>query len=88
MKPGLSAGRVQSVAVRLICEREAEIDAFEAKEYWTITATLKGNEPSPFDAKLFRIGSEKAAISTYGFTIDESRATEIVDEAKSRKICC
>ena len=85
VKPGLSAGRVQSVAVRLICEREAEIDAFEAKEYWTITATLKGDEPSPFDAKLFRIGSEKAAISTYGFTIDESRATEIVDEAKTEK---
>ncbi|MDE0300530.1 MAG: type I DNA topoisomerase [Candidatus Poribacteria bacterium] len=85
VKPGLSAGRVQSVAVRLICEREAEIDAFEAKEYWTITATLKGDEPSPFDAKLFRIGSEKAAISTYGFTIDETRATEIVDEAKTEK---
>ena len=85
VKPGLSAGRVQSVAVRLICEREAEIDAFEAREYWTITATLRGNEPSPFDAKLLQIGTEKAAISTYGFTIDESRATEIVDEAKTEK---
>ena len=85
VKPGLSAGRVQSVAVRLICEREAEIDAFETTEYWTITATLKGNEPSPFDAKLLQIGSEKAAISTYGFTIDETRAKEIVDEAKTEQ---
>ena len=40
VKPGLSAGRVQSVAVRLICEREAEIEAFKPEEYWTLTATL------------------------------------------------
>ncbi len=37
---GKSAGRVQSVAVRLICEREAEVDLFEPKEYWSIKAEL------------------------------------------------
>ncbi len=83
VKPGLSAGRVQSVAVRLICEREAEIEAFEAQEYWTITATLRGDETTPFDAKLLQIASQKGTISTYGFTIDETRANEIVDEAKT-----
>ena len=85
VKPGLSAGRVQSVAVRLICEREAEIEAFESEEYWTITASLKGEETTSFDAKLLQIASEKATISTYGFTIDETRANEIVDEAKTEK---
>ena len=45
---GLSAGRVQSVAVRIICDREREIRAFEPQEYWSITATLTGKNPSPF----------------------------------------
>ena len=85
VKPGLSAGRVQSVAVRLICEREEEIEAFEAQEYWTITATLKGEDAAPFGAKLLQIGSEKGTISTYGFTIDETRAHEIVNDAKTEK---
>lgn len=85
VKPGLSAGRVQSVAVRLIREREAEIEAFEAQEYWTITATLKGEAAASFGAKLLQIGSEKGTISTYGFTIDETRANEIVDEARTEE---
>ncbi|MDO8494362.1 MAG: type I DNA topoisomerase, partial [Deltaproteobacteria bacterium] len=49
---GLSAGRVQSVAVRIICEREAEIDAFKSSEYWSITANLEGKVPPPFTAKV------------------------------------
>ena len=72
VKPGLSAGRVQSVAVRLICEREAEIEAFVPQEYWTITANLAGKNPPPVNAKLLQIGSEKGTISTYGFPIDEA----------------
>ncbi|RMH05527.1 MAG: type I DNA topoisomerase [Nitrospirae bacterium] len=52
VRRGLSAGRVQSVAVRLICEREAEREAFEPEEYWTITAKLEGHAPPPFEAKL------------------------------------
>ena len=84
VKSGLSAGRVQSVAVRLICEREAEIEAFVPQEYWTITANLQGKNPPPFDAKLLRIGSEKGTISTYGFPIDETRAKAIVEDAKAK----
>ena len=84
VKPGLSAGRVQSVAVRLICEREAEIESFVPKEYWTITANLTGKNPPPLDAKLLQIGSEKGTISTYGFEIDEARAKAIVEDAGTK----
>ncbi|MBI4432816.1 MAG: type I DNA topoisomerase [Candidatus Omnitrophica bacterium] len=59
---GLSAGRVQSVALRLIVDREREIQAFKPEEYWTIEAELKkekGEYPS-FTAKLEKIGEEKA----------------------------
>lgn len=52
VKPGLSAGRVQSVAVRLIVDREREIDAFVVEEYWSITALLKTKDKEPFEAKL------------------------------------
>ncbi|MBI4251370.1 MAG: type I DNA topoisomerase [Candidatus Tectomicrobia bacterium] len=62
---GLSAGRVQSVALRLVCEREDEIEAFQPKEYWTITAFLrKEGTPPPFEAKLHRIGDREAEIAT------------------------
>ena len=56
IQKGLSAGRVQSVAVRLICEREREILAFVPEEYWSLTATLTPRPPEkrfPFAAKLF-----------------------------------
>ena len=59
VRRGLSAGRVQSVAVRIICEREREIQAFTPKEYWSITARLEGANPPPFAARLFRIGAER-----------------------------
>jgi len=52
VRRGLSAGRVQSVAVRVICEREAEREAFETQEYWTITASLEGQQPPAFEARL------------------------------------
>ena len=59
---GLSAGRVQSVALRLICEREKEIQAFESKEYWSIVTLLEGENPPSFEAKLFQIDGKKAEI--------------------------
>ncbi|MGB9596045.1 MAG: type I DNA topoisomerase [Candidatus Poribacteria bacterium] len=62
IKWGLSAGRVQSVAVRLICEREDEILAFVPEEYWTIDAILKGKDTSQFSARLFEIDNKKAKI--------------------------
>jgi DNA topoisomerase I len=64
VRRGLSAGRVQSVAVRVICEREAEREAFQSEEYWTITATLAGQHPPPFQARLHEIQGERATIRT------------------------
>ena len=63
VRRGLSMGRVQSVAVRLMCEREAEREAFRAEEYWSITALLAGTTPPPFEAKLHSINGEEASIA-------------------------
>ncbi|HTS68272.1 MAG TPA: type I DNA topoisomerase [Terriglobia bacterium] len=52
VKRGISAGRVQTVALRLIVEREREIQAFQKKEYWTITASVGAKNPPVFDARL------------------------------------
>ena len=60
---GLSAGRVQSVALRIVCEREREILAFKSKEYWSITLDLEGSCKPNFQAKLFKIDDEKAEIN-------------------------
>ncbi len=54
IKKGLSAGRVQSVAVRLVVEREREIEAFVPKEYWSITGVFEGSNPPSFKARLFK----------------------------------
>jgi DNA topoisomerase-1 len=62
VRRGLSAGRVQSVAVRLVCEREQEVQAFKPEEYWSITAELQSKEPPPFEAKLHKIRGKKAEI--------------------------
>jgi DNA topoisomerase-1 len=62
VKSGLSAGRVQSVAVRIICEREKAIQAFLPEEYWSITAHLEGDSPPPFDAKLVKKNGKKLTI--------------------------
>jgi DNA topoisomerase I len=61
VRRGLSAGRVQTVALRLIVEREREIRAFEKKEYWSIDAHLAGHRGT-FDARFFGKGEEKIAI--------------------------
>ena len=63
VRRGLSMGRVQSVAVKLICDRERERDAFRAEEYWSITATLAGKNPPPFVAKLHRIQEQDAVVA-------------------------
>lgn len=62
LRKGLSAGRVQSVAVRMVCEREAQIRAFVPEEYWTLDATLATEQNEQFVARLFRIGEEKAQL--------------------------
>ncbi len=56
---GLSAGRVQSVALRLVCEREAEIRAFRPEEYWTLEADFQTPEGARFTARLVRVGEEE-----------------------------
>ena len=63
VRKGLSAGRVQSVTVRLICDREKEIMAFVSEEYWTITAKLREKIKTPiFDAELVSVDGKKAEI--------------------------
>src|ERR671937_1615017 len=54
VRRGLSAGRVQSVALKLVCDREREITAFVPEEYWNIFARLAGAEPPEFEAKLLK----------------------------------
>src|SRR5437762_5814095 len=66
VRSGLSAGRVQSVAVRLVVEREREIRAFVAQEYWTIAATLEAAEGVTFTADLVRIDGRKPEIGDEG----------------------
>ncbi|MFH1102976.1 MAG: type I DNA topoisomerase [Pseudomonadota bacterium] len=74
VKQGLSAGRVQSVAVRIICERERAIQVFEAEEYWTITAYLNIDGAPLFSAKLVKKEGKKIKIP------DEMSCLDIVKE--------
>jgi DNA topoisomerase I len=71
VRRGLSAGRVQTVALRLIVEREREIKAFDKKEYWTIDAHLAGPKPPAFDARFLGKGEEKIEVP------NEEEATKI-----------
>jgi DNA topoisomerase-1 len=67
IQKGLSAGRVQSVAVRIICEREREIQAFVPEEYWSLTATLTPQAPEkrfPFTAKLHSRGGDRLELKS------------------------
>ncbi|MCC6968246.1 MAG: type I DNA topoisomerase [Nitrospira sp.] len=64
VRRGLSMGRVQSVAVRLICDREQEREKFRAEEYWSIVALLRGENPPAFEAKLHSVNGQDADIGT------------------------
>ena len=64
VRRGLSAGRVQTVALRVIVEREREIRAFKAKEYWTIDADLAAKKPPALTARLARINGQIAEIGS------------------------
>jgi len=59
---GLSAGRVQSVALRIVCDRERQILEFKPVEYWSVTLEVEGSKPPQFESKLFKIKGEKAEI--------------------------
>jgi DNA topoisomerase-1 len=73
VRRGLSAGRVQTVALRLIVEREREIKAFEKKEYWTIDAHLAAAKPPAFDARFLGKGEDKVEV-TNGEDAEKIRA--------------
>ena len=62
IKRGISAGRVQSVALRLIVEREEAREVFRPEEYWLFRAQLAGDVPPPFRVELVRVGGKKASI--------------------------
>lgn len=79
VRRGLSAGRVQSVALRLICEREQEIKDFVAEEYWSIIGNFKTTSGKQFQAKLLSIGGKKVQI------VNETQAKEIEANLKKEK---
>ncbi|MDQ2855310.1 MAG: type I DNA topoisomerase, partial [Acidobacteriota bacterium] len=88
----LSAGRVQSAALRMVVDREREILAFIKTEYWTVTANLAASLPPAFDARLFKVGEQ--TVKTSGFDDElkkneilignETSAGEIVSEAEKQ----
>ena len=77
VRRGLSAGRVQSVAVRLVAEREAEITAFTPQEYWTVEATVEGPTPPPFNVKATKLDGKKLEMT------HEGQAREVVDAMRA-----
>src|ERR1700752_44103 len=89
----LSAGRVQSVALRMVVEREREIEQFIKTEYWTIAANLSSKLPPAFDSRLLKIGEQ--TVKTSGFDQDlkkteilvkgQAQADEIVTEARQQQ---
>ena len=74
VKRGLSAGRVQSVAVRLLCEREDEIEAFTPEEYWSLSVIFTDDKKRKIEANLYQIDGKKPKIK------DEKSAEKIVKD--------
>ncbi|MFH1489717.1 MAG: type I DNA topoisomerase, partial [Pseudomonadota bacterium] len=92
VRRGLSAGRVQSVALRMICDREREIYAFEPEEYWSLTAHLESNEPPAFKAKFQKYEGKKVDLKNeeqvqgiIGETKDEPFIVENITKKKKKK---
>ncbi|NMM51255.1 type I DNA topoisomerase [Paenibacillus aquistagni] len=88
VKKGLSAGRVQSVSVKLIIDRENEIDAFVPEEYWTITVQLESGKSS-FEAKFYSLNGTKKELSSEADVKEILQAIEsqhyIVQEVKEKE---
>ncbi|TKB61342.1 MAG: type I DNA topoisomerase [Nitrospira sp.] len=88
VRRGLSMGRVQSVAMRLICEREQEREAFRAEEYWSVAVMLSGANPPAFEAKLHSINGQDASIETATDAqrvVDAIQGKEFVVDSIERK---
>src|SRR5438874_897986 len=79
VRRGLSAGRVQSVALKLVCDREREIEAFVPEEYWNLTARLAGPVPPEFDAKLLKKNGANITIT------NEAESAEAVADLKQAR---
>ncbi len=77
VRKGLSAGRVQSVTVKLICDREKEIQAFQSEEYWTVGAKLRKAKSAMFAADLVQIDGQKADLH------NETETTAVVKELET-----
>src|ERR1700694_1176105 len=77
----LSAGRVQSVALRMVVEREREIEKFIKTEYWTIAANLGAKLPPAFDARLFKVGEQ--TVKTGGFDQEIKKNEILINDAAS-----
>jgi len=90
VKRGLSAGRVQSVAVRMICERENEINKFVPEEYWNLIARFQGSNPPLFDAKLHKIDGKKAKVTNgeqaAGLVESLKKASFIVEKLEKKEL--
>jgi DNA topoisomerase-1 len=89
VRSGLSAGRVQTVALRLICEREEEIRSFQKTEYWSILATLSGRAGEPFEAKLIKVDGKDPEIGNRetadGIAAELRKCRYVVDEFEQKK---
>ena len=81
---GLSAGRVQTVALRIICEREKEIEAFVPVEYWTVDADLEAGAPPPFTAKLVSFDGQKLKFDGADPRLESEAAAARVREGVER----
>ena len=79
VRRGLSAGRVQSVAVRLVVEREREIEAFRPEEYWTLEAELQAPQPPEFRARLVKLSGQKAELK------DGETSRRLVEELEKER---
>jgi DNA topoisomerase-1 len=75
----LSAGRVQSVALRIVVEREREIEKFLKTEYWTIVANVAAKLPPAFDTRLFKVGEK--TVKTSGFEQETKKTEILINEA-------
>ncbi|HET6372071.1 MAG TPA: type I DNA topoisomerase, partial [Candidatus Polarisedimenticolia bacterium] len=89
VRRGLSAGRVQSVALRMIVERERERTSFKPEEYWSLAAKLTADEPPPFEARLLRKQGKKYEVHSKdemdGVLGDLSGATYVVREVVAKE---
>ncbi len=84
VRRGLSAGRVQSVTVKIVVDREREIESFKSEEYWSINAEFEGSKPPKFWARLYKI-EQKSETNNRFLIPNEEAANTIVDDLKDKE---